>query len=131
MTAKRKRKEPVHVAANAQADHPGGAQDSAALEALAAQQQPPALAACQANGAFPVAILPKAQHCGAPSEEERLRHENDELRKALDHERQVLKGMVNNQELLKEVQHSPALHLSSRYSEFVTLVWVARCVESE
>ncbi|BDA40842.1 probable Kelch repeat-containing protein 2 at N-terminal half [Coccomyxa sp. Obi] len=103
MRAKRRRKEPVHVAANGQAGHPGGAQDSAALEAPAVQNQPAALAVCQANGAlFPVAALPKLQHCSTLSEEERLRHKNEELRKALDHERQMLKGMVNNQELLKE-----------------------------
>ncbi|CAL8466866.1 g6402 [Coccomyxa elongata] len=102
MRAKRRRMELVHVAANVQAGHPGGAQDSAALEALPVQNQSAALAICQANGAFPVATLPKVQHCGTASEVERLRHKNEELQKALDHERQMLKGMVNNQELLKE-----------------------------
>lgn len=128
MRAKRRRKEPVHVAANGHVGHPGGAQDSAALEAPAVQNEVAALAICQANGALPVATLPKLQHCGTPSEEERLRHENEELRKALDHERQMLKGMVNNQELLKEVQHSQALHLSSCISDSVTVARVARCI---
>lgn len=131
MRAKRRRTEPVDMAANVQAGHPGGAQDSAALKALPVQIKPAPLAICQANGAVPVATLPKVQHCGTSSGEERLRHENKELQKALDHERQLLKGMVNNQELLKEVQPSPALHLSSCDLDSMTLARVATGVQSK
>ncbi|EIE26556.1 hypothetical protein COCSUDRAFT_64551 [Coccomyxa subellipsoidea C-169] len=103
MKAKRRRTDPTKGAANGHAAFVESAVDiSAAVPKVPAVQIKPAPVACQAQGACRAAAVSALPVCGSSLEEERLRHENEELRRALDHERNLLKGMVDNTELMKQ-----------------------------
>ena len=105
MKAKRRRTDPTKGAANGHAAFVESAVDiSAAVPKVPAVQIKPAPVACQAQGACRAAAVSALPVCGSSLEEERLRHENEELRRALDHERNLLKGMVDNTELMKQVR---------------------------
>ena len=109
MRAKRRRTDSAKVAVNGQAACEGGAVDvTAPVPHLPAVQfEPAAPAACQPQAACRALAVPALHNCAASAEEERLRHENEELRRALDHERNLLKGMVDNTELMKQVLALP------------------------
>lgn len=68
-----------------------------------ASAEPAPVVVCQAEGTCLAAALVARQQSDTSAEQERLRLENEQLRKALDHERKLLKGMVDNHELKKEV----------------------------
>ncbi len=105
MKAKRRRTDPTKGAANGHAAFVESAVDiSAAVPKVPAVQIKPAPVACQAQGACRAAAVSALPVFGSSLEEERLRHENEELRRALDHERNLLKGMVDNTELMKQVR---------------------------
>ena len=122
MRAKRRRTDLAKVAANEQAAYEGRPVDVPGpvprVPAVQCEAAPPAF---QAQLATSRALAVPALHaCGASAEEERLRHENEELRRALDHERNLLKGMVDNTELMKQVLGWPQESLVYHASHILT-----------